>query len=297
MTAAAGPMATVVIPCLNRRDSLMRVLRAVDHQSIRRALRVVVVDNGSTDGSIDIAEAYADDVLRARQSGSGPARNIGLRATETELMLTLDSDCYPTDDRWAERHLAAMSNAPGDVVASAGRLLPLPTSDRWASRIDMTPHPAFAGAEPLYAVAGNACYRTKLVEELGAFPHLGADDAAFGREARRRDYRFIWTPDAAVYHLNPVGLRGYYRQMRKVGRYAAELDRDDGWLALARRQSRHALSMLRVAGRGDPAEALAGLIAVAGQTVGGVETRRAARARRKARAHAKVVARDRDRHA
>jgi glycosyltransferase involved in cell wall biosynthesis len=273
-------IATVVIPCLDRRDSLARTLHAVDQQSMRSELRVIVVDNGSTDGSVEVARRNADDVLMVHEPGSGPARNEGLTVTQTKFMLTLDSDCYPVDDRWAERHINALKAAPKDVVASSGSLQPLPTTDRWGCRADITPHPAFADGEPLYAVAGNGCYRTTIVKELGGFPLVGADDAALGHEARRRGYRFIWTPEAAVYHVNPTGLLGYYRHMRKIGFYAAELDVDDGWLRLARRQSRHALSMVRVARNGAGREALAGVVAVAAQTVGAARGRRSRRARR-----------------
>jgi hypothetical protein len=162
-----------------------------------------------------------------------------------------------------------MAAEPQTTLATAGRTLPAPSDDRWARRADITPHPAFKNGDALYAVTGNACFRTEPLRELGGFPSLGADDAALGLIARERGYRFVWTPEAVVHHRNPVGWRGYARQMRKIGAYAIEMggvprSRIGFWLG----QGRWLPSLGRhlVARRGH--DALALVLAVGGKALG-----------------------------
>lgn len=262
-------IATVVIPSYNAEAEIGRVLEALDRQTIRNRIETLVVDNGSTDGSLANAERLADrTAVVTDEQGSGPARNAGMRLTTTPFMLSLDSDCTPDPD-WAERHLERLAAEPDSTLATAGRTLPQPTTDRWGRRADITPHPAFEDGVPLYAVAGNACFRTEPLRRLGGFPSLGADDSALGLIARQRGYRFAWTPEAVVYHRNPTGWRGYTRQMRKIGGYAIEIggpprSRIGFWLG----QGRWAPSLARhaVAGRGH--EALALVLAVGGKAMG-----------------------------
>ena len=261
--------ATVVIPSFNSEADLENVLTALNGQTVRDSFETLVVDNGSTDRTMELAKRLADrTAVVTDERGSGPARNEGMRLTETPLMLSLDSDCTPEPD-WAERHLERMAAEPEATLATAGRTLPAPTDDRWAQRADITPHPAFENGDPLYAVAGNACFRTSALRDLGGFPSLGADDAALGLVARQRGYRFAWTPEAVVYHRNPMGWRGYARQMRKIGAYAIETggpprSRIGFWLG----QSRWVPSVARhlVARRGHDAVAL--VLAVGGKALG-----------------------------
>ena len=265
----SSTLATVVIPSYNAEADLARVLEALEAQTVRDRIETLVVDNGSDDGTLAIAERLADRVaVLTEERGSGPVRNEGMRLTKTPLMLSLDSDCTPEPD-WAERHLERMAAEPETTVATAGRSVPAPTDDRWGRRADITPHPAFENGAPLYAVTGNACFRTETLRALGGFPSLGADDAALGLIARERGYRIAWTPEAVVYHRNATGWRGYVRQMRKIGAYGIEMggvprSRIGFWLG----QSRWLKPLARhlVARRGH--DALALVLATGGKALG-----------------------------
>jgi glycosyltransferase involved in cell wall biosynthesis len=265
--------ATVVIPVFNDSRGLAEVLAAIDQQTIRDSLHVVVIDNESSDDSFAVARRQADEVRRiGGGAGSSAARNLGLELTTTPFLLTLDADTIPATPEWAEIHLDALENAALDVVGSAGKLLPRPSDDRWAQREDVTPAPQFlASGEPSYAVNGSACYRAAIVGAIGGYPNVGANDAGLGFRARAAGYRYIWTPTASVYHRNPQGLRGYYRQMVKVGGYAAELEgRPESRSRWFLGQCRYILSQGRPLLGLDPQEALAGVIRAVGQTQGAI---------------------------
>ena len=269
-------IATVVIPCLNAAATLRPVLEALNGQAIRHQLEVVVVDNGSADGTVRIASLLADRVLVESRPGSFAARNRGLSECDTEFIFSVDSDCRPRSTSWAEHHLSALQAAPPNVLATAAPLIPEPSADWWSQRADVTPQPGVdVDGTVIYPVGGNRCSRTDLLRTLGGFPAFRADDAALGRRALQAGLRFIWVPDATAYHRNPSGLRGYHRQMRKAGQYATELDGPvpprsiHGWAA--HRIARATLGVGKRVLRGQLREGLAFAVKVDAQIRGAMD--------------------------
>jgi len=111
-----GPIG-VVIPLFNKSGFVRRAVESVLHQTFTD-LRVVVVDDGSSDDSVGIVEQIEDPrlrVLRARHRGPGAARNLGMRSLATDWIGLLDADdeWHPT---FLEKARAAVQSAP-EVVA------------------------------------------------------------------------------------------------------------------------------------------------------------------------------------
>ena len=104
----APPEISVVIPCLNEEDAVGKVVDRA-FEGIRRSGRageVVVVDNGSTDGSAETASAQGAIVVSERRRGYGSAYLAGLSAARGEYVVMGDADdTYPMDelDRFVER--------------------------------------------------------------------------------------------------------------------------------------------------------------------------------------------------
>lgn len=92
-----GPVtATVVVPVLNGEETLGDLLVALKGQAgLRSSLEIIVVDNGSTDRSAEIAAAHGVKLLRQPISGPSAARNLGLAHARAELVLCADADTVP----------------------------------------------------------------------------------------------------------------------------------------------------------------------------------------------------------
>ena len=91
----ANPTISVIIPAYDVAVSLGRCLDSVFLQNIN-ALQVIVVNDGSTDDTPEVAKSYGDRILYIEQEnqGQGAARNTGLRAARGDYVAFLDADDY-----------------------------------------------------------------------------------------------------------------------------------------------------------------------------------------------------------
>jgi glycosyltransferase involved in cell wall biosynthesis len=86
------PLISIVIPVYNGAAFLRETIESAFAQSYR-PIRVIVVDDGSTDSSFEIASLFAEvTVYQQEQSGPSAARNQGLRMTESEFVTFVDAD-------------------------------------------------------------------------------------------------------------------------------------------------------------------------------------------------------------
>src|SRR5450631_2974193 len=89
-----GQSITVIIPCLNEESGIERVLRATPEF----VDEIIVVDNGSTDRTADVAASLGAKVIREELRGYGRAYRRGFASATSDLIVTLDGDhSYPVD--------------------------------------------------------------------------------------------------------------------------------------------------------------------------------------------------------
>lgn len=101
------PLATVIIPTRNRRDHLRRALSSVISQNV--PLEILVMDDGSEDGSADMVRAeFPRAHVHREETARGPAfeRNKGAQLATTPYLVTLDDDCELSSEDSIQRTLA-----------------------------------------------------------------------------------------------------------------------------------------------------------------------------------------------
>ena len=228
-----APRVAVVIPVLNRVDLLRRTLDALDAQTLPD-FEVVVVDDGSTDGSRELAEARIVAgrpvrVLRNPERGSMAARHHGAMSTSAELLAFTDSDCEPVP-RWLEA-LVAEADLGSDVVAG-------PTVPARPPRVlERTMDCGDDGGYPTC----NVLYRRDRFERVGGFApdafrqfgfRIGSrgqglglgEDTLIAWKVRRSGGRAGFAPDAIVRHaVFPTDLRELIGRSWQAGFHPAML--------------------------------------------------------------------------
>lgn len=110
---------SVIMPCFNAEKYLREAIDSVMRQTYTN-VELIVVDDGSTDNSLDIARSYGDRVISIKQTNKGPypARNMGLRVSKGEFITFLDADDYWCSD-FIEKLHAALCNSDA-VLAYCG---------------------------------------------------------------------------------------------------------------------------------------------------------------------------------
>lgn len=201
----------------NRKDLLRVCLKSLARQSDVE-FETIVVDNGSTDGSADLAERdFGAVVIRnAENRGFCAANNQGIAAARGDFIALINNDAEAEPGWLAALHHAC--TAAGDVGMAASKVLV------WEdpSRIDKAGHLIFpdgqnrgrgSGAldcgqfdreeEVLWPDGCAAMYRRKMLDQIGGFDEdffAYGDDAELGLRGRIAGWRCIYTPRAVVRH-------------------------------------------------------------------------------------------------
>ena len=122
------PRLSIVIPTYNRLERLQRVLSALEAQTIEpTTFQVVVVSDGSSDGTAEFLQSasyrYALKPIMQANQGVAVARNNGVAATESELVLFIDDDVIPQPQLVAE-HLGCHDTYGANTVVLGPMLSP-----------------------------------------------------------------------------------------------------------------------------------------------------------------------------
>ena len=163
---------SVVIPAFNRERYLRPAVESVRAQRPWRPAEIIVVDDGSTDGTAKLAERLGSRVIRHRENrGAAPARNSGIQAATQPWVALLDSD-----DEWLDHHLATLwSHREGrDLITGAA--LACTDGDgpeRYHGISGRVPHVISSPAEILwpenFIATSGTLLRTEAVREVGGF--------------------------------------------------------------------------------------------------------------------------------
>ncbi len=182
-------------------------------------LEVVLVDNGSSDGSVELARARFPGVRlieNERNLGFATGNNQAIRATRSEFVATLNNDTR-VEPGWLAALVTALESDPGvgmgaskmlfadqpGVINSAGIGL-----DRvgiaWDRLGGHPDDPADLAPQPVFgACAGAALYRRGMLDQVGLFDEdffMYLEDVDLAWRARLAGWRALYVPQARVYH-------------------------------------------------------------------------------------------------
>ncbi len=162
----------VIIPAYNRAEMLRCALASVWSQDPALPDQVIVVDDGSTDDTANVAIEMGAEVIRhARNLGLSAARNTGLSAARHSWVALLDSD-----DEWLPHHLASLWGLRCDHVFVAGSALKCgadPNADRFHGPVAHHSVVLRRGAQLVYpsniVPVSAAMLRREVALEVGGF--------------------------------------------------------------------------------------------------------------------------------
>jgi len=222
---------SVIIPTCNRCGRLSRALESISKQTLHpESFEVIVVDNGSTDSTRNIANSFTELIPNLRyyydeSPGLHVGRHKGLKESSSDILVYADDDieAFPT---WLEGIMEAFEDPT--VALAGGKILPLygTAPPQWIDTMwgmETTPYGKVLSCyslldfgndikeiSPLYVWGCNFSIRKEILEEIGGFHpdslprrlrrYRGDGETAVSRAVARRGYKALYHPLASVYH-------------------------------------------------------------------------------------------------
>lgn len=123
------PQVTFIIPCYNEVNYISGCVHSIYNQSCDKDIyEIIVVDNGSTDGTQDVAASLGAKVITNSRRGASASRNLGARYARGVFLAFVDADCI-LDPLWLNK-LSAYFVDP-EVVATAAPAIPPLSGISW----------------------------------------------------------------------------------------------------------------------------------------------------------------------
>ncbi|HEX2173163.1 MAG TPA: glycosyltransferase [Dehalococcoidia bacterium] len=230
---------SVVVPAYQAGASIAACVRALRYQEwTPPAYEVIVVDDGSGDGTAEAAEAAGARVIRQANQGPAAARNTGARAASGEILLFTDADCLPRPD-WVRRMVEpfadpAVQGVKGvyesrqtEVVA---RFVQFEYEDKYRRLV--------REASIDFIDTYSAGYRRATFLFFGGFdtrfPGASVEDQELSFRLAEAGLRLVFAPGAVVEHTHAADVGTYLRKKFRIGfwkvlvhqRHPAKLKRD-----------------------------------------------------------------------
>jgi O-antigen biosynthesis protein len=217
----------VFIPAWNEEGNLPAVLEELRGELPE--VDVLVVDDGSTDGTAAIVAEYPVHIIRTENRGLSSARNTAMAVAGGDVVAYVDDDAWP-DPHW----LTYLAEAFGSSrhVAVGGPNLPPRSHGVIADCVAHAPggpvHVLLSDREAEHLPGCNLAIRTSALAAIGGFDpqfRTAGDDVDVCWRLRERGWTLGFHPGAMVWHHRRSSIRAYWKQQRGYGRAEALLER------------------------------------------------------------------------
>jgi len=218
---------SVIVPCYNAANTIATQLEALAGQYWSGSWEVIVADNGSTDGTLAIAERYRGRLPNLRiveaagKRGAAHARNLGASAATGEFLAFCDAD-----DEVAPGWVAAIGTALSEHDFVASRFEGEKLNETWVLRSHLCPQQTGLQpyTQPPFLPHASGCglgIKRELHEAVHGFDEtlMNLQDTDYCWKIQLAGTPLHFAPDALIHLRYRQTLRGLYQQARGWGKY------------------------------------------------------------------------------
>jgi glycosyltransferase involved in cell wall biosynthesis len=216
------PTVSIVVPVLNGAETIGDLLTALAHQADAPAAReVLVVDNGSTDATAEIAARFPVTLLHEPTPGPSAARNRGLAQARGAVVVFADADTLPTR-RWLSELLAPFADP--ECIVVGGRAVtyrPTTPAERFIAQLGVQrlEYDFFRARVP-YVAAESMAVRRDALRAVGGWDEsfrTAEDLDVCVRLVRRYGCAVMRQPNAVLFSRRRTGFEALFSQAWQYG--------------------------------------------------------------------------------
>ena len=235
------PPVTILIAAYNEGASIASTLSGIFLQDYPADIRIIVINDGSSDKTVDSVKALQSDhpnlelVDLGHNGGKASALNHGLAKCTTDIIISIDADSYILKD--GVRHLVGRYlSDPINTKAVAGEILIRNSRENWVTKAQEWDYflgiatikriqSLFQGT--LVAQGAFSLYDRKTVVELGGWPEMVGEDIVLTWRILSAGYRVGHAEDALAFTDCPNTLSKFIHQRRRWSRGLIEAFKDN----------------------------------------------------------------------
>jgi glycosyltransferase involved in cell wall biosynthesis len=207
---------SVIVPALNEETVLARCLASLQQQRLPAArFEVIVVDNGSTDRTREIAQTFRESLNLTVIERSGvrisALRNCGSTVAKAELLAFLDADCV-APRHWLQQIVDLLHADDSRIIGAQYRI---PDQSSWVAKAWYGDLWRLKDGPVSYVPGGDLAISRELFMNLGGFDEtiVTSEDTEFCSRAAASSVPIVAVPSLSVVHLGtPQSLAGFYRK-------------------------------------------------------------------------------------
>ena len=222
---------SVIIPVRNAGETIRGLLGKIRSQKKVRDVEIIVIDSGSTDSTVAIAEGFGCRVLRIpeREFNHGATRNLGACEARGEFLVFTVQDALPATDYWLYAMVSPFAAYP-ELAALSSKQLVRPEADLFSLWMNEANNKSIGFVEDsIYALSPSfdfanwkhldsrikrqlsffdnvcSCVRRSVFDEIRFNPKINAEDMDFGVRLLEKRKKIGYLTTTGVYHWHERG--------------------------------------------------------------------------------------------
>lgn len=219
---------SIIIPTRNGGERFPLALERIFSYKGKYSLEVIVVDSGSTDGTLEALKKYNIRLFRIKpeEFGHGKTRNYAASLANGRYLVFTTQDAVPRDERWLERLISNFNNER--VAGVYGRQIPfdtnpyeeyfLKTAYHGEKIIKAVPEGRLISYKEIFFSNVNAAIRRDLLES-NPFneDQIISEDIEWAKRMMMKGYFIIYEPEAVVYHSHNYSILKNFKRNFDLG--------------------------------------------------------------------------------
>ncbi|MBT4208233.1 glycosyltransferase [Candidatus Woesearchaeota archaeon] len=221
------PETSIIIRTFNEEKHLGNLLHAIEKQDYKN-YEIIVVDSGSTDKTLEIAEKFKTKIIKikSRDFTFGYAFNVGCEASSGKYLVLVSAHVIPTDKKWLSSLIEQFNNKK--IAMIYGRQV----GDSEAKFSEKKDFQRIFGKSALdskipinYANNANSAIRKDLWEKRHFDEHLfGLEDIYWAKNMTEKGYLVHYEPKANIYHIHDEKWHQVFNRYRREAIAAVRID-------------------------------------------------------------------------